>query len=807
MFKNYFKTAYRSLNKNKGFTIINVLGLAIGLCVCMLIVFYVLDELSYDRFNTKADRISRVNDDIKFGGNENSFAVSPPPLAQALVTNFPEVEKVVRFRDRGGLKVRKGQENVQERHVLYADPQIFDVFTLPMLHGDPNTALKNPRSIVINETIAKKYFNTDDAVGKSLTLNDTLFYKVTGVIKDVPKQAHFNTDFFICMADLPESKEDNWLSNNFNTYILLKPGANVAKLQEKFPALINKYLSGQLQAAIHMSYGELEKSGSYFRLSLTPLTDIHLRSNRQAEINGNGNIQYVYIFSAIAVFILLIACVNFMNLSTARSSNRAREVGVRKVLGSARKHLIAQFLSESVIVTFIATVIAITGAWLLLPAFNQMADKQLALNAATFAWLLPVLLGTVIVIGCLAGSYPAFFLSAFRPIDVLKGKLSSGFKGGFLRSFLVVFQFSISIFLIIGTMVIYHQLKYIQSKDLGFNREQVMVIFNVEALGSQAKVLKDELTELPGVKSSTMTGYVPTGGWRNSSTFFQDASKDTKTALSTQVWDIDEDYIGTMGMKLLNGRNFDKSNKADSTALIVNEAAVKRLGIKDPLNKELFYPTDNMAKNLKKYRIIGVLKDFNFNSLRENVTPVVFSLNENRGSIALRINGSNTMAMVAQVKAKWHALSPNQQINYSFMDDDFDNIYRTEQRMGGLFIAFTTMAIVIACLGLFGLAAYAAEQRTKEIGIRKVLGANVSIIVGMLSKDFIKLVVISILIASPLAWFAMQQWLSGFAYRDGIKWWIIASAGAGAIVIAFITISFQSIKAALANPVKSLKSE
>jgi putative ABC transport system permease protein len=807
MFKNYIKTAFRSLKKNKGFTIINVFGLALGLCVCMLIIFYVIDELGYDKFNTKADRIYRANNEIKFGGNTNSYAVSPPPMAQTLMNDFPEVEQTVRFRDRGSFKVRKGDENVQEQRVLYADPQIFDVFTLPMLHGDPQTALKNPKSIVINETTAKKYFNTDDAVGKTLTLNDTLLYKVTGVIKDIPKQSHFNADFFICMTDLPESKEDAWMSNNFNTYVLLKPGTDVNKLTAKLPAMISKYVGGQLQAAVHMSYEDLEKGGSYFKVTLTPLRDIHLTSNRVAELSGNGNIQYIYIFSAIAIFILLIACVNFMNLSTARSSNRAREVGVRKVLGSPRKYLIAQFLSESVIVTFIATVISVIGAWLLLPLFNQMADKQLAFTATTFAWLVPALLVTALVIGCLAGSYPAFFLSAFQPVDVLKGKLSAGFKGGFLRSFLVVFQFSISIFLIIGTLVIYHQLKFIQSKDLGFNREQVMVVNNMNVLGSQAKVLKEELARLPGVVNTTMTGYIPTGGWRNSTTFFQSASKDTKTALSTQVWDIDEDYIGTMGMKIAKGRNFSKGSKADSTALIINEAAAKRLGFKDPVNKELYYSMDNMAKNLKVYHIVGVVKDFNFNSLRENITPVVFSLNESRGSLGVRINTANTSGLIAQVKAKWHSLAPNQQLDYSFMDEDFENTYRTEQRMGNLFIVFTTMAIVIACLGLFGLAAYAAEQRTKEIGIRKVLGANVSIIVAMLSKDFIKLVIIAIVIASPLAWYVMQKWLQGFAYRDGIQWWVIASAGAGAMVIAFVTISFQSIKAAIANPVKSLKSE
>jgi len=807
MFKNYIKTAFRSLKKNKGFTIINVLGLALGLCVCMLIVFYVLDELGYDKYNTNANRIYRVNNDIKFGGREKSYAESAAPTAAAFLRDFPEIEKMVRFRTWGEYKVRKGDQNVQEHGLVYADPDLFSVFTLPMIQGDPKTALVAPNSVVINETTARKYFNSINVVGKSLTLNDSLQFKVTGVIKDLPKQSHFRFDFFLSMVTLAESKEDNWLSNNFNTYVLLKPGASPQKLEAKFPAMVRKYVGGQLQAAIRMNYEQFEQSGSYFKMNLTPLTEIHLNSNRDGELGQNSNIQYVYIFSAIAVFILLIACVNFMNLSTARSSNRAREVGVRKVLGSPRKYLIAQFLSESVIVTFIATVIAVIGAWLLLPLFNDTSGKELAFTAQTFTWLVPILLVAVLVIGALAGSYPAFFLSAFQPIDVLKGKLSAGFKGGFLRSFLVVFQFSISIFLIIGTMVIYHQLKFIQNKDLGYNRDHLLVIKNTGILAEQSKILKNEIQQMPGVKNATLTSYIPTGGYRNSTTFFEDATKDGKRTLSTQIWQIDEDYLGTMGIKIIAGRNFSKEMMTDSTALIINEAAARQLGVVNAVNKELWLPMDNKAEKLQRMRIIGVIKDFNFNSLRENISPLVFTMAENRGVLSVRVNTTDITGLMAQIKDKWHTFSPNQQLDYSFMDEDFDATYRTEQRIGKIFVAFTSMAIIIACLGLFGLAAYAAEQRTKEIGIRKVLGANISIIVAMLSKDFIKLVLIAIIIASPLAWFSMQQWLAGFAYRDGIKWWIVAAAGAGALVIAFITISFQSIKAALANPVKSLKTE
>ena len=808
MIRNFIKTAFRNLIKNKGFTVINILGLALGLATCLLIVFYVIDELSYDKFNIKAERIYRVNNDIKFGGNENSYAVSPAPLAAAFMSELPEVELAVRLRNRGGFQVKKGNQKIKEMSMVYADPSLFDIFTFPMLSGDPKTALKEPKSAVINESTAKKYFNTINAVGKTLIFNDSIFYKVTGVIKDVPKQAHFQYDFFLSMASLPEGRDGSWVSNNFNTYVLLKEGASQKALEAKLPAMVKSHVGPQLQAVVHLSIDDLEKGGSYFRLNLTPLKKIHLYSNRVAELGMNGNIQYVYIFSAIAIFILLIACVNFMNLSTARSSNRAREVGVRKVLGSPRKFLIAQFLSESVMITFIATLIAVFAAWQLLPLFNQMAGKTLTLNAGIFTWLISALMVLVIFIGCLAGSYPAFFLSGFQPIDVLKGKLSTGFKGGWLRSFLVVFQFSISIFLIIGTLVIYNQLKYIQNKDLGFKRDQVLVVHNVYTVGNQTNIFKQEVKKLKNVINATLTGYLPTEGQGNSSTFFEDHSMDVKKALSTQVWRVDDDYIPTLGMKMVMGRNFSKDMSTDSSAVIINETAARKLAFTDPLNKELYYPTDSYGKKIRRMHIIGVVKDFNFSSLRENVTPVILTYGNDWGALGIKIKTANIPALIDQVKYKWKQFAPDQQFDYSFMDSDFDSTYRTEQQAGTIFITFTSLAIIIACLGLFGLAAYAAEQRTKEIGIRKVLGANVSTIVAMLSKDFLLLVLLSIAIASPFAWWAMQNWfLQGFAYRQNIQWWVFASAGVTAIVIAFLTISFQAIKAAVSNPVNSLRSE
>jgi len=807
MIKNYIKTAFRTLTKNKGFTAINVLGLALGLATCLLIVFYVFDELGYDRYNVNANRIYRVDEAIRFGGTTNSFAVAPPPLAESMKTDFPEIEQVTRFRTRGGNQVKKGNLNIQENNMVYADSTLFKVFTLPMISGDPASALKEPHSLVINERTALKYFNTTNAVGRMMTFNDTSLYKVTGVIKNIPKQSHFDFDFLISMSTLPQSRDNAWFSSNFNTYILLRPGADYKALNAKMPNFFRVHAGPQLQSIIHVTYEQFLKGGNYFRFNFTPLTDIHLHSNMIAELGANGNIQYVYIFSAIAIFILLIACVNFMNLSTARSANRAREVGVRKVLGSPRKYLIFQFLTESVIVTLVSAVIAVVAAWLLLPVFNQISNKELAVTPQIISWLLPVLFIIIIIIGGLAGSYPAFFLSAFQPIDVLKGKISAGFKGGFLRSFLVVFQFSISIFLIIGTLIIYNQLKYIQNKDLGYNRDHVLCIWDVYTLGDKAKSFKHEVNQIAGVQSSTLTSALPTSNYGNTSTIFKDPVVDQKRSLMTQEWNIDEDYIPTLGIKIKDGRNFLSQMKTDSDALVINETAARMLQFKNPLNQLVYVPQDQNAKILKPYHIIGVVKDFNFQSLRDNVTPLVFYYSEDRGALSVRINSANIPALLDLMKAKWHNFSPNQQFNYSFMDKDFEAMYRSEQRMGTISVIFTSFAIIIACLGLFGLAAYAAEQRTKEIGVRKVLGASIGAIVSMLSKDFIKLVIISIIIASPLAWWAMHYWLQNFAYRQNIQWWVVAVAGIAAILIAFITISFQSIKAALTNPVKSLRSE
>ncbi len=806
MFKNYVKTAFRSLKKNRAFTIINILGLSLGLASCMLIAFYVVDELSYDRYNVNADRIYRVNEDLKLGGNRVQYAVCMPPLAQTLKTDFPSVENTVRIKAGGGMHVKKGNENILEYNMLFADPSLFDVFTLPILYGNKSTALVEPNTVVITESTAKKYFNRVNVVGENLVTDGNKPLKITAVIKDIPKQSHFTTDFILSMSSWPDSRSNEWLRSDYNTYVLMRKGADYKQLEAQFPKLLLRYSGDQMQQELKMSYAEFEKSGSFFRMNMIPLTDIHLHSNQTGELSANTTSEYVYIFSVIGLFILLIACVNFMNLSTARSASRAREVGVRKVLGSARKYLIAQFLSESMMVTLAAVVIAVAAASVFLPAFNHLADKNIIITGHTWTWLIPIGIAATLFIGFLAGLYPAFFLSGFQPINVLKGKLATGFKGGRLRSFLVVFQFSISIFLIAGTIVVYKQLHYIQNRDLGFNRSQVLIVHSAFELGDHAKTFQNEVKQLHGVQDATLSGFLPIESNRNTGIFYKEAVADPKNSIFPQIWSVDENYLNTLGMKITSGRYFSKQMSSDSNALVINETAAKFLGFTDPVNKIIYKATGGQNHILKPYTIIGVVKDFNFSSLRQNIEPVIMQLGYDTGDLSIKVQTIELPTLLSKVETNWKGLS-QAPFQYSFMDQDFDTMYRSEQRTGTIALTLTSLAIIIACLGLFGLAAYAAEQRMKEIGIRKVLGASAANIASMLSKDFIKLVCIAIVISSPLAWYLMHKWLEDFAYRIDFQWWMIAIAGVVAVVIAFATISMQSIKAAVANPVESLRSE
>lgn len=808
MFRNYLKVALRNLWKNKAFSAINILGLSVGIATCLLITLYVLDELSYDAYNDKADRIYRVDVDLKFGGAEQKFAVASAPMAFTMVKDYPQVENAVRFRNYGPSVVKKGEQNIREEHVIFADSTLFAVFTLPMIAGDRNTALKEPNSLVITKHIAEKYFGSTDVIGKTLRFDNRTDYKITGVIKNVPENSHFNYDFFVSMASSEESRNGIWASFNFNTYLLIRKGVDPKTVIAEIEEANQKYLWPQVQQMMKVDPVEFKKSGNYMNMSLTPLKDIHLHSDRIAELAANNDVQVVYIFSLVAVLILVIACINFMNLSTARSANRAKEVGVRKVLGTQRAHLISQFLTESVLMSVLSFALALGLAALLMPFFNQLAVKNLTLSPVDHPVLIPILLVFAVIVGLLAGSYPAFYLSAFQPIQVLKGKLAGGFKQSYFRSTLVVFQFAVSIALIIGTVIIYNQLTFIQNKKLGFNKDQVLIVSNAYVLGPQAETFKNEVLKYKDIQSASISGYLPVPSSRSDQPFFPEGVIDQKKAVSMQQWAVDVGYIKTLGMEMQAGRDFSKELKTDSSAVIINETAAKIFGYKDPIGHTITTLNDISDPTKRtNYKIIGVVKNFHFSSLRENIGALCMYLDNSTDDISFRMNAGNALNTIKNIESLWKKMVPSEPFTYSFMNEDFNRMYSSEQRIGKIFISFAILAILIACLGLFGLATYAAEQRTREIGIRKVLGASVSNIVTMLSKDFLKLVIIAAIIAFPVAWWAMHKWLQDFVYRINISWWVFAIAAIAALLVALFTISFKAIRAALTNPVDNLRTE
>jgi putative ABC transport system permease protein len=719
-------------------------------------------------------------------------------VAATLRQHYPEVEATTRIARYPDAHFYKDHLAVAEPAVAWADDNVFQFFTLPLVEGDRRTALEDKHSVVLTESAARRYFNSTHVVGRTIeNAEDKKTMKVTGVMRDFPAQSSFRFDFLISIHD-NHQLDDNpnfFALYPMSTFVLLRPATDRNAFDTKLDGLMRSY-AGEYAAMEKDTKGEFK-----ITLSETPLTDIHLHSHRTDELAVNGSIQYVWIFSAIAVFVLLIAGINFMNLSTARSANRAREVGVRKVLGSLRRQLVSQFLTEALLLTMAATIIAVALTWLSLPWFNDLTGKELRLSNAP--WLLPFLFLIVIAMSLFAGAYPAFFLSAFKPVQVLKGKLASGGKGSGLRSGLVILQFSISIFLIVGTLVVFRQLNFIQHRDQGYSRDQMLVISDYDGM-PHAEDLKKALSQLTGVTGVTMTDYLPTGTrrWHN---YGQAESKGLY--MQTELWIVDADYIPTMDMRIVAGRNFSREMGTDSTAIIINESAATKFGLADnPIGKTIHYqyfgrPTD--------FRIVGVVKDFNYSSVRTPVEPLVMVCRpqDNQAGFAIRIAPGHVPDVLQKVRAEWKAFEPNRAFNYSFMDQDFDAVYRTEQRMGGLIGVLTGLVIFIACLGLLGLAAYAAEQRAKEIGIRKVLGAGVPSIVGLLSRDFARLIAVALCIAVPLSWWMMHRWLENFAYRTDISVWIFVAAAGIVFAIAGLTTVFQSVKAAVVNPVTSLRSE
>ncbi len=793
MIKNYFKIAWRNLKKNRLYAFINILGLTIGIVSCLLIGIYIKDELSYDRFNDNADRIVRVTMDYFQGGAPQKIAVTGTKVGPQFKRMFPVVSDFVRIEKRSGI-MSYNNRVFDEQAILYADPSFFKIFSYKLINGDAS-GLSVPEKIIVTQSAAKKYFDAENPIGKILKIG-TKNFMVSAVAADAPSNSQIKFDFITSFNNLPASKEEKWWEANYITYLLLKDGTQLEPLQKQ----VNVYMS-------RVSHTELKMEGSqYLTYHFEPLTSVHLHSNLPDAPEPNGSITYIYIMIVVAVLILIIACVNYVNLSIAQSAGRGAEIGIRKVMGAAKGQLFRQFIGESVFVTAIGVILAIGFAFLLLPSFNQLAGKTLQFSAL----LDPVMLGCIILlgvgIGFAAGAYPALLLSSVKLAKILK----SGFSftsGQGVRKSLIVFQFVISIFLIITTVVILQQLSFIRNKDIGYNKSNVVVLpINWQML-PKVQGLKNEIANIPEVKGVATANSEPINvGWGDGIT-----TTDGK-AISVNALPMDEDFIKTMQLKIIAGTDYNQTDvlQIDTTnggknfqySFMLNETAAKALG---------WTPQQAIGKQISKGslgRVKAVVKDFNFKSFHDPIGPLLIFLDHfQTQKMFVRIDGQNTAAAIQHVEQIWKSRVPERPFSYKFLDDDYDAMYRSEQRTAGVFTTFSALAIMLACLGLFAVTAYAVVQRTKEIGIRKVLGATIPNIITLISKDFLGLVVIATIIASPIAWFMAHSWLEDFAYRINIQWWIFIVAGAASLLVAAVTVSIQAIKAALANPVKSLKSD
>ncbi len=804
MFKNHLKIAWRSITKDKFFTFIKIGGFAIGIAACLLITLFIRDELSYDRHYKNTDKIYRVVLQGIMDGEIKKSVHFQLPFADALASDFPEILKAGKINTselfgagKRGMRLADDTQNNFEEGFVFANQQLFEILEIPLEQGNEKNALTQPQSLVISQTKAAKYFPNGNAVGQTIVLdNDSSKpYTITGVMKDFPKNSHLNFDFILPIEDTNMS----WTNQNYFTYVLVDEKANIQELEKKMFSIMETYIiPAQLERGRDENFIEVLKTIEY---KLQPISDIHLKSDlKMGDGLKHGDIRFIWLFAAIAGFILLLACINFINLSTAKSANRAKEVGLRKTIGAFKSNLITQFITESVLFSTFSFILGTTLTWLLLPAFNSIAAKSILIPLTSW-WFLPIIIISALFIGILAGLYPAFYLSSFRPINVLKGSLSTGSKSGKLRSGLVVFQFTTSVILIIGTLIIYKQMDYILKKKLGYDKEQVLIIEGAHILGGKVQNFKDQLLQLPKVQQVTKSDYLPIEGTkRNGNTFKKVGNGNEERGIPGQIWRVDYDYIKTLGIHLTKGRGFSKTFASDSvSSIIINEKMARRLAFSNPLGKQI--------DNGQKWTIIGVIKDFHFKSLKEDITPLALVIGNDIGTISVKLNPDNTKETIASIAAIWDYNVPNQTFNYTFLDQKFTQMHEGVQRMGKIFSSFALFAILVACLGLFALSAFMIEQRKKEISIRLVLGAPFKSIYKLLTLDFLKLILISIIIAVPIGWYSMSLWLEDFAYRIDMGWKIFALAAIIALIIAILTISYQSINAALIKPLKSLRTE
>jgi putative ABC transport system permease protein len=797
MLRNYITIALRNLIRQKGFAIINILGLTIGLTVSALIILYIVHELGYDRFHENARRIYRVAIHGEISGQELNVAVSSPPFGPALVNDYPEVVEYTRINPPQNSLFSFGDESYYEDDILFADSSFFKLFTIPLLHGDPETALTVPRSIVLTESVARKYFGDEYPVGKVLRYNDQADLTVTAVCTDYPDNSHFTFQALISFSTLVEFRGKWWMDTwgNFSmyNYIMLEEQADLGSLMAKMPGFFDKYMSEEIMEA-DISFG----------IELQPVTSIHLHSNLMAEIGSNTDISYIYILMAITLFILVLASINFMNLSTAKSANRAREVGIRKVAGSSRQNLIGQFIGESVIISLISLFITFFLIELILPAFNNITGKNLDMQYILDWQLTLGFILLAIVVGIFAGSYPAFYLSAFNPIRVLQGRLKAGSSNSLLRNALVFIQFTVSITLIIGTVIIYRQLTYMKEKDLGFEPSQVIVIdLRNEETKSKGPIIKEKFQTFPNVLSASLSTGLPAGQLSGTG-YFPEGYGD-KDPWLIYGFSVDPDFIEkTMKMRIINGRNFSAEFTTDSTAVLINEVLLKKLGWDDPIGKIINSDNDPPTP----YRIIGVMRDFHMLSLHEQINPVMLRFMSGQPNyLTIKLLSDSSPATLLALENAWEEINPDIPFDYIFLNERIATFYASEKKMGNIFVYFTAFALFIAALGLYGLATFISEQRTKEIGIRKAMGSSIARISYILSRDFARPVLLANLFAWPASWFAMNKWLQNFSYQTDLALWVFPAAALITMLLALITVNIRTIRAASANPVNSLRYE
>ncbi len=825
MIKNYFKTAVRNMMRNKTSSFINVSGLSIGIACVLMIVIYIQNELSYDKFHKDADRIFQVTLKGNMGGQEFWAGNTPPPVGKALVSNFPEIESYTRFYKARDIVARYAPNNstekfFTEKNIIAVDSNFLEFFGFKMLEGDPATVLLKPGSIVITADIAKKYFDNENAIGKTIVMNENKKpFTVTGVLENIPSQSSLQFDFLMPVADFPAVKQFSWswVWQQMISYVKLRSNvktdvAGIRDLEAKFPAMVRVQAASAFKR-IGKPFDEFVKSGGRWDLHLLPLKDIHLRSAGIGIpwLSHISNIKYIYIFGSIALFIIILACVNFMNLSTARSAKRAKEVGIRKVTGSTRGQLVRQFLAEAFLYSLISSLIAVILVAVLLKPFSDITGESIDPGVAfsISVWLILIVL--TILIGLLAGSYPAFYLTSFNPVSVLTGKiLSRSGKGAlFIRNGLVIFQFTISTILIIGTLVVFKQLNFFRNTNMGLDKENVLVIANSNRLGNSEESFRQTISQLPSISNASIANSIPTGNLFGDS-YIPDQNGEEQVAkdINLTSFIIDYDFIPTLKIQVLKGRNFSK-DFSDSLSVILNEEAARQIGWKDAIGQRIQYP----GGNNEWYTVVGIAKDFNVQSLQTAMIPFALfhtsSKSYDLGTtfMIVRMKPRDISNTLSKIESKWKTFVSGEPFDYNFLDASFDALYRSEQRMGSIFSIFTGLSLFIACLGLFGLSAYIAERRIKEIGVRKVLGASIPSVVTLLSKDFLKLTLIAAVIAFPIGWWWMNKWLEDFAYRINISWTVFLIAGLSTLMVALLTVSFQAIKAAIANPVKSLRTE